>query len=61
MARKPETQGNRDTSRRSFVKNSAIAAASFMIVPRHVLGGKDFKAPSDRLIIASVGAGGSSG
>ncbi len=29
-----------------------------MIVPRHVLGGKGFIAPSDRLTIASVGAGG---
>ncbi len=29
-----------------------------MIVPRHVLGGKGFLAPSDRLLIAGVGAGG---
>src|SRR5690606_15401590 len=28
------------------------------IVPRHVLGGKGFLAPSDRLLIAGVGAGG---
>ena len=26
-----------------------------MIVPRHVLGGKGFIAPSDRLIIAGIG------
>ncbi|UOE46758.1 Gfo/Idh/MocA family oxidoreductase [Mucilaginibacter sp. SMC90] len=45
-------------SRRQFLKSSAIAAAGFMIVPRHVLGGKGFIAPSDKLLIAGVGAGG---
>ncbi|MCC8410194.1 Gfo/Idh/MocA family oxidoreductase [Mucilaginibacter sp. UR6-1] len=50
-----ETENN---SRRSFIKSGAIAAASFMIVPRHVLGGKGFIAPSDKLIVAGVGAGG---
>ena len=29
-----------------------------MIVPRHVLGGKGFVAPSDKLNIAGIGAGG---
>ncbi len=46
------------SSRRDFIKNAAVAAAGFMIVPRHVLGGKGFLAPSDRLVIAGVGAGG---
>ncbi|PUZ26562.1 Tat (twin-arginine translocation) pathway signal sequence [Chitinophaga costaii] len=45
-------------SRRDFLKNSALAAAGFMIVPRHVLGGKGFIAPSDRLQIAGIGVGG---
>ncbi len=44
--------------RRAFIKSSAIAAAAFMIVPRHVLGGNGFLAPSDRLIVASIGVGG---
>ncbi|MEJ5964351.1 Gfo/Idh/MocA family protein [Pedobacter immunditicola] len=44
--------------RRSFLKSAALASAAFMIVPRHVLGGKGFLAPSDRLIIAGVGVGG---
>jgi len=44
--------------RRNFLKTTAIASAAFMIVPRHVLGGKGFLAPSDRLIIAGVGVGG---
>lgn len=49
---------NTGSSRRDFVKTTALAAAGFMIVPRHVLGGKGFVAPSDRLVVAGVGAGG---
>jgi predicted dehydrogenase len=45
-------------SRRNFIKNTALAAAGFMIVPRHVLGGKGFLAPSDRLMVAGIGVGG---
>ena len=45
-------------SRRDFLRNTGIAATGFMIVPRHVLGGKGFIAPSDRLTIASIGVGG---
>lgn len=45
-------------SRRGFIKTTALAAAGFMIVPRHVLGGKGFLAPSDRLQLAGIGAGG---
>ncbi|WP_080055038.1 Gfo/Idh/MocA family protein [Spirosoma aerolatum] len=44
-------------SRRDFLKTSSLAATSFFIVPRHVLG-KGFVAPSDKLNIAGIGAGG---
>lgn len=44
-------------SRREFIKASSVAATSFFIVPRHVLG-KGFIAPSDKLNIAGIGAGG---
>ncbi len=44
-------------SRRKFMKSAATASA-FMIVPRSVLGGENYVAPSDRLNIAAVGAGG---
>ena len=36
-------------SRRTFLKHAAVAAAGFSIVPRHVLGGTGFVAPSDKL------------
>ena len=45
-------------SRRSFIKKSAAASAGFFIVPRNVLGGPGFIAPSDQLGIAAVGSGG---
>ncbi|HRN72294.1 MAG TPA: Gfo/Idh/MocA family oxidoreductase [Ginsengibacter sp.] len=45
-------------TRRNFLKNTSLTAAGFMIVPRHVLGGKGYTAPSDKLIISGIGAGG---
>lgn len=44
-------------SRRDFIKASSLAASAFFIVPRHVLG-KGYVAPSDKLNIAGIGAGG---
>ncbi|MDD3871552.1 MAG: Gfo/Idh/MocA family oxidoreductase [Bacteroidales bacterium] len=45
-------------NRRSFLATSAIAGAGLLVVPRHVLGGKGFVAPSDKLNIAAIGSGG---
>ncbi|MBI1319278.1 MAG: gfo/Idh/MocA family oxidoreductase [Candidatus Hydrogenedens sp.] len=45
-------------TRRAFLGKAAAIGAGFMIVPRHVLGGPDHTAPSDRLYIAGVGGGG---
>ncbi|TWI83163.1 oxidoreductase family protein [Lacibacter cauensis] len=45
-------------SRRDFLRTGAVATAGFFIVPRHVLGGPGYIAPSDRLNIAGIGAGG---
>ena len=44
-------------SRRSFI-GGAVAAAPFMIVPRHVLGGTGHTPPSEKLDVAAIGAGG---
>jgi len=56
---KTELENNKNTTnRRDFIKTSAIAAAAFMIVPRHVLGGPGYLAPSDRLLVAGIGVGG---
>lgn len=45
-------------NRRKFIGGTMAAAAGFSIVPRHVLGGVGYKAPSDTLNIAGVGVGG---
>jgi hypothetical protein len=45
-----------DLSRREFL-GTAAAAATFTIVPRHVLGGPGFVAPSDKITLACVGFG----
>ncbi len=45
-------------TRREFLGTSALAAAAFTIVPRHVLGGPGYVAPSDKLNLACVGVGG---
>ena len=44
-------------NRRDFVKMAATGALAFSIVPRHVLGGTNFIAPSDKLTFAYVGCG----
>ena len=49
---------SRNASRRNFIKGAACTAASFMIVPRHVLGGVGFVAPSDTVTLGMVGVGG---
>lgn len=53
-----EKVSSRSTSRRDFIKKSVIALGAFAIVPRHVLGGPGFLAPSDTLTKAIIGVGG---
>ena len=45
-------------TRRQFIATTSAAAAAFTIVPRHVLGGTQFVAPSDKVNVAVIGAGG---
>ena len=48
---------NRMINRRSFLKGAA-AVAAFTIIPRHVLGGAGYIAPSEQLTKAVIGVGG---
>jgi predicted dehydrogenase len=52
------TTGRRNISRRRFVGVSAGLAAGFTIVPRRVLGGPGYVAPSEELTKAVIGVGG---
>lgn len=49
---------NKTTTRRDFFKASSATAAAFTIVPRSVLGGPGQIAPSDKINVAIIGAGG---
>src|SRR5688500_4139650 len=57
MPLKKNSPPEAENSRRKFIKNAGVAAAAFTIVPRFVLG-KGYRAPSDTLYIAGIGAGG---
>jgi predicted dehydrogenase len=53
---------NNNISRRDFVSKASIAFGSFLIVPRHVLGGKKadgsrYLAPSDIISLGFIGTG----
>ncbi|MHC5082490.1 MAG: Gfo/Idh/MocA family protein, partial [Planctomycetota bacterium] len=45
-------------SRRQFVASATGAVVAFTIVPRHVLGGAGYVAPSEKLNVAVIGCGG---
>lgn len=51
-------KANTALSRRAFLGTTATAVAGISIVPRHVLGGAKFVAPSDKINIAVIGCGG---
>src|SRR5579864_3574618 len=57
----PAETGNpsqpRSLSRRQFMLNSGAAATAFTIVPRHVLGGTGYVAPSEKITLACIGVG----
>jgi predicted dehydrogenase len=44
--------------RRSFIKRSTSAVFALTVIPRHVLGGQQFTAPSDQLTKGIIGVGG---
>jgi len=43
--------------KRVLTRREFTAAAAFTIVPRHVLGGPGFVAPSDKIALAAIGMG----
>ncbi len=47
----------KSTSRRDFVKKVLITTAGITIIPRYVMGGANFIAPSDQLTKAVIGVG----
>ena len=56
---KPATPASQQPrlSRRQFMVTGGAAAAAVAIVPRHVLGGAGFVAPSEKITLAYIGCG----
>jgi predicted dehydrogenase len=44
-------------NRRHFLKNGTLAAAAFTVLPRNVLGGTNYLAPSDEIALGIIGCG----
>lgn len=52
-----EMRGRKPISRRDFIKTALSAAAAWTVVPRYVLGGQGYTAPSGQLTRAVIGVG----
>lgn len=48
---------HKNFSRRQFINTAAAGSLGFTLVPRHVLGGKGYVPPSDKLNLAYIGCG----
>src|SRR3974390_3533026 len=59
MKTTPALPSSADTrlSRRKFMLASGPTAAAIPVVPRHVLGGPGFVAPSEKITMAHIGCG----
>src|SRR5437764_13358876 len=55
---KKAADSSKGLTRRNFIRSTALATAAFSLVPRHVLGGAKFVAPSEKINLAIVGCGG---
>ncbi len=52
-----QTHQSSGLSRRKFMFAGGAAAAAFTLVPRHVLGGPGFVAPSEKITVVHIGCG----
>src|SRR5688572_19448129 len=53
----PGQKPSKKINRRAFIASTVGASAAFAIVPRHVIGGADFVAPSDKITLGYIGCG----
>ncbi|RMG58299.1 MAG: gfo/Idh/MocA family oxidoreductase [Bacteroidetes bacterium] len=60
MNKKPQSSPAA-TSRRRFLRHSTLGAMALTIIPRHVLGGRGYVAPSDKITLGFIGTGKQSG
>ena len=50
-------ESNNSMNRRKFIGSAVATAATITVVPRHVLGGSGYVAPSDKITVANIGCG----
>ncbi len=48
-------------NRRQFITKCALGVAAFQVVPRHILGGKNYISANERINVGVIGCGGISG
>jgi len=61
ISMKSKTNKKKILSRRDFIGKSVAAAVAYTIVPRNVLGGPGYTAPSDMVNVAGIGLGNQGG
>jgi hypothetical protein len=57
LDRTTDTTPSTTLTRRKFLLTGGAAATAFVVVPRHVLGGPGFVAPSEKVTLAYIGCG----
>lgn len=50
-------KAKKNLNRRELLGSAAISSMAFAVIPRHVLGGRAYVAPSDKVTIANIGCG----
>ncbi len=50
-------KSKKNMNRRELLGSAAVSSIAFTVVPRHVLGGRSYIAPSDRVTVANIGCG----
>ena len=47
----------KNINRRELLSSAAASSIAFAVVPRHVLGGRGYIAPSEKVTVANIGCG----
>ncbi|MBC8470394.1 MAG: Gfo/Idh/MocA family oxidoreductase [Planctomycetes bacterium] len=50
-------KSKKNMNRRELLGSAAVSSIAFAVVPRHVLGGRSYVAPSDKVTVANIGCG----
>lgn len=63
MKKKSDSKDQKESglSRRKFIAQTSVATAAFTIIPRNVMGGRGYQAPSDTVNVAGIGVGAQGG